>query len=149
MPRSKPLPKGLKWKNLSYDDFNRRFPRLGIRRLTERVKAGDALATEKLDKLKQNYSRSRRKYRYPERVSPGRRQGSKFRSIIVPLDTYLKIKELQKFYKAGMGALLSPLVDELFDKTYKEAELLARIEASRKKQNETPDADKPERRTHF
>jgi hypothetical protein len=150
-PGSAPLPKGLKWINLCYDDFNRRFPRIGIRRLTERVEAGDKSAEPKLAELKEYVwrYRRRRKYRYPGRYSPEKRRGSKFKSIIIPLDTYHKIKEIQKFYKAGMGAIIKPLIDELFDKTYKEAELLARIEASRKKQNETPDADKPKRRTHF
>jgi hypothetical protein len=150
-PGSAPLPKGLKWINLCYDDFNRRFPRIGIRRLTERVEAGDKSAEPKLAELKEYVWRYRRKrkYRYPGRFSPEKRKGTKFRSIMIHMETYQKIKELQKFYKAGMGSIIRPLIDELFDKTYKEAELLARIEASRKKQNETPDADKPKRRTHF
>ncbi len=145
------LPKGLKWTNLSYDDFNKRFPRIGIRRLTERVEAGDKSAEPKLAELKEHVWRYRRKrkYRYPGRYSPEKRKGTKFRSIMIHMETYQKIKELQKFYKAGMGSIIRPLIDELFDKTYKEAELLARIEANRKKASETSNPDQPRRRTHF
>ena len=72
---TKVLPKGLKWTNLSYDDFNKRFPRIGIKRLTERVENGDEEAKEKLDKLKAYVwkYRRRRKYRYPGRYSPEKR----------------------------------------------------------------------------
>ncbi len=150
-PDDKPLPKGLKWINLSYDDFNKRFPRIGIRRLTARVEAGDKSAEPKLAALKEHVWRYRRKrkYRYPGRFSPEKRKGTKFRSIMIHMETYQKIKELQKFYKAGMGSIIRPLIDELFDKTYKEAELLARIEANRKKDSETSNSDQPRRRTHF
>ena len=130
----KPLAKGRKWTNLNYDDFNLQFPRLGIQRLSKR---DDPVAKKKLAELKEHAWRNRRKrkYRYPGRYSPEKRRGTKFKSIIIPLETYHKIKELQKFYKAGMGALIKPLIDELFDKTYKEAELLARIH-SREKRDE-------------
>jgi hypothetical protein len=150
-PDDKPLPKGLKWINLSYDDFNKRFPRIGVRRLTARVEAGDKSAEPKLAELKEYVWRYRRKrkYRYPGSFSPEKRKGTKFRSIMIHMETYQKIKELQKFYKAGMGSIIRPLIDELFDKTYKEAELLARIEANRKKESETSDTTKPRRRTHF
>jgi hypothetical protein len=148
---TKVLPKGLKWTNLSYDDFNKRFPRIGVKRLTERVENGDEGARERLDKLKAYVWKYRRKrlYRYPGRYSPEKRKGTKFKSIVIPLETYHKIKEIQKFYKAGMGAIIAPLIDELFDRTYKEAELLARIEANRKKESETQDAVKPGRRIRF
>ena len=144
----KQLPRGLRWRNLNYDDFNFTFPRLGVKRLTERVKAGDKSAEPKLAELKEYVWRNRRKrkYRYPGRYSPEKRRGTKFKTIIIPLETYHKIKEIQKFYKAGMGAIIKPLIDELFDRTYKEAELLARIEANRKKESEASDADKPRRR---
>jgi predicted CopG family antitoxin len=115
------------------------------------VENGDEGAKEKLDKLKAYVwkYRRRRLYRYPGRYSPEKRKGTKFKSIMIHLETYQKIKELQKFYKAGMGSILRPLIDELFDKTHKEAELLARIEANRKKESETSDTVKPKRRTHF
>jgi siroheme synthase (precorrin-2 oxidase/ferrochelatase) len=44
-----------------------------------------------------------------------------------------------------MATIIREHIDELFETTYKEAELLARIEANRKK-DETPDPDKPRRR---
>jgi len=141
----KPLAKGRKWTNLNYDDFNLQFPRLGIERLSKR---DDPVAKKKLAELKEHTWRNRRKrkYRYPGRYSPEKRKGTKFKSIIIPLETYHKIKEIQKFYKAGMGAIIKPLIDELFDKTYKEAELLARIEANRKKEDEASNTAKPRRR---
>lgn len=144
----KPLPKGLKWRNLNYDDFNFTFPKIGVKRLTERVKAGDKSAEPKLAELKEYVWRYRRKrkYRYPGRYSPEKRRGTKFKTIIIPLETYHKIKEIQKFYKMGMGAIIKPLIDQLFEHTYKEAELLARIEANRKQESETPETDKPRRR---
>lgn len=144
----KPLPKGLKWRNLNYDDFNFTFPKIGVKRLTERVEAGDKSAEPKLAELKEYVWRYRRKrkYRYPGRYSPEKRKGTKFKTIIIPLETYHKIKEIQKFYKMGMGAIIKPLIDQLFDHTYKEAELLARIEANRKQESEAPETDKPRRR---
>jgi predicted CopG family antitoxin len=125
----KPLPKGLKWMNLNYDDFNKRFPRLGVQRLIKRVEEGDESARERLQELRAYTWRNRRKrkYRYPGRYSPSKRTRVSFKTISIHMETYHKIKELQKFYKAGMGAIITPLIDELFEKTYKEAELLARI----------------------
>lgn len=147
-PGSKPLPKGLKWTNLSYDDFNFAFPRIGVKRLKERVAAGDKSAEPKLAELQEHVWRNRRKrkYRYPGRYSPSKRKGTKFRSLMIHMETYQKLKELQKFYKKGLGAIIRPMVDELFDKTYKEAELLARIEANRKKESAASNTDKPRRR---
>jgi hypothetical protein len=147
-PGSKPLAKGLKWTALSYDAFNLAFPRLGVKRLTTRVEAGDKAAEPKLAKLKEHVWRNRRKrkYRYPGRYSPSKRRGTKFKSLMIHMETYQKLKELQKFYKKGLGAIIRPMVDELFDKTYKEAELLARIEANRKKESATSNTDKSRRR---
>ena len=51
----------------------------------------------------------------------------KFQDDLHPHGDVPQDQELQKFYKAGMGAIITPLIDELFEKTYKEAELLARI----------------------
>jgi predicted DNA-binding protein len=64
---------------------------------------------------------------------------------MVPLETHQKLKEIAKFYKKSMATIIREHIDELFETTYKEAELLARIEANRKK-DETPDTDKPRRR---
>ena len=46
---------------------------------------------------------------------------------MVPMDVYLKLKELSKFHKLSMARILREYVEALFDETYKEAELLARI----------------------
>jgi predicted DNA-binding protein len=140
----KPLAKGRQWTKMYYDDFNRKFPRLGMARLAARE---DEEGKQKLRELKEYVFRYRRKrkYRYPGRYSPDRRKGAKFHSVMVPLETHQKLKEIAKFHKKSMATIIREHIDELFDKTYKEAELLARIEANRKK-DETPDTDKPRRR---
>jgi len=144
MAEKKPLPKGRKWKNLTYDAFNRKFPRLGMARLAAR---DDPEAKEKLADLKEYVWRYRRKrkYRYPGRYSPDRRPGTKFHTVMVPLEAYQKLKEIAKFYKKSMASVLREQIDVVFEETYKQAELLARIEANRKA-DETSDSDKPRRR---
>ena len=141
----KPLPKGLKWMNLNYDDFNRRFPRLGAARLAKRK---DPVAKKKLAELKEYTWRYRRKrnYRYPGRFSPSKRLGAKFHPVMVPLDVHARLKELSKFYKKSMAQIIREHVDVLFDQAYKESEVLARIEANRKKDEEELNTDKPRRR---
>ena len=141
----KPLPKGLKWKNLNYDDFNFTFPRIGVRRLTERVKAGDKSAEPKLAELKEYVWRYRRKrnYRYPGRYSPSKRKGAKFVADMVPIDVHAKLKELAKFYKKSMSQIFREQIEPFFDETYKQAELLARIEKNREKNSVSPYVDKP------
>lgn len=140
----KPLAKGLKWTNLNYDDFNKRFPRLGMARLAKR---SDKRSQEKLAELKEYVWRNRRRrlYRYPGRYSPSKRKGAKFSSVMVPMDVFLKLKELSKFYKKSMSQILREQIEPMFDEAYKQAEVLARIEANRKK-DETPDPTQPRRR---
>lgn len=144
--KKKPLAKGLKWTNLNYDQFNRTFPRLGMARLAKR---NDAAAKKKLAELKKYVWRNRRgrKYRYPGRYSPTKREGAKFSTVMVPLDAHLKLKELSKFYNKSMSQLLREYIEPLFDETYKQAELLARIEANREKaDNAAQDTDNPVRK---
>jgi predicted DNA-binding protein len=121
----KPVAKGRKWKYMFEKDFVRKFPRLGAARLARRAK--------------------KRMYRYPGRTPPAKRAGAKFSSVMVPMDVFLKLKELSKFYKKSMSQILREQIEPMFDEAYKQAELLARIEANRKK-DETPDPDKPRRR---
>jgi len=45
-----------------------------------------------------------------------------------------------------MAQIIREHVDVLFDQAYKESEVLARIEANRKKDEEALNADKPRRR---
>lgn len=124
----KPLavPKGRQWTQLTYKAFNRTFPRLGIKRLSKRE---DPEGQRQLAELKEYVWRYRRKrkYRYPGRYSPSKRQGARFCTVMVPMDVYLKLKELSKFHKLSMARILREYVETLFDETYKEAELLARI----------------------
>ena len=141
----KPLAKGLKWTNLNYDDFNKRFPRLGMARLAKR---SDKRSQEKLAELKEYVWRNRRRrlYRYPGRYSPSKRKGAKFSSVMVPMDVFLKLKELSKFYKKSMSQILREQIEPMFDEAYKQAEILARIEANRKKDEEAFNSDQPRRR---
>lgn len=138
------VPKGLKWTNLGYDRFNRLFPRLGMKRLAART---DPVGQRKLEELKEYVWRHRRKrnYRYPGRYSPSKRKGAKFSSVMIPMDVFLKLKELSKFYKKSMSQILREQIEPMFDEAYKQAEVLARIEANRTK-DETSDPDKPRRR---
>lgn len=138
----KPVPKGLRWKNLNYDEFNRTFPRLGMRRLAART---DPKAKEKLAKLQEYVWRYRRKrnYRYPGRYSPSKRKGAKFVAVMVPIDVHAKLKELAKFYKKSMSQIFREQIEPFFDETYKQAELLARIEKNREKNSVSPYVDKP------
>lgn len=140
----KRLPKGLRWRNLNYDDFNKTFPRLGMRRLAAR---DDPEAKRKLETLKEYVWRNRRKrkYRYPGRYSPSKRTGTKFSSVMVPMDVYFKLKELSKFYKKSMSQIIREHVEPMFDEAYKQAELLARIEKNREKNSVSPYVDKPGR----
>lgn len=123
----RPTAKGRQWTFMFDRDFIRTFPRLGAARLEKRRR------------------KKRFLYRYPGREPPHKRKGKKFSSVMVPMDVYLKLKELSKFYKKSMSQIIREHVEPMFDEAYKQAELLARIEANRIK-DETPDSDKPRRR---
>ena len=67
------------------------------------------------------------------RLPPEKREGMKYKTIIIPLETYHKIKELQKTQYVGMGAIIKPLIDKLFEDTYR-------------LKNEAPNTNTPRRR---
>lgn len=115
-----------------------------MKRLAART---DPVGKRKLEELKEYVWRHRRKrnYRYPGRYSPSKRKGAKFSSVMIPMDVFLKLKELSKFYKKSMSQILREQIEPMFDEAYKQAEVLARIEANRTK-DETSDPDKPRRR---
>ena len=144
-----PLPEGRKWVNLNYDDFNKRYPRLGAARLAART---DREGKRKLKELNNYVSANGRRldgkriYRYKNRKSPSKRLGTKFASVMVPMDVHVMLKELSKFHKKSMSQIIREHVEPMFDETYKQAELLARIEANRKKDEEALNTDKPRRR---
>jgi len=87
--------------------------------------------------------------RLAKRALKRKRKGAKFSSIMVPLDVYLKLKELSKFYKKSMAQIMREQVEPLFDEAYKQAELLARIEKNKEKNSVSPYTSEPGRRTHF
>lgn len=120
--------KGRKWAFMYSKDFIRTFPRLGAARLEKRRRKKQKLL-----------------YRYPGRDAPSKRKGAKFSSVMVPMDVFLKLKELSKFYKKSMSQIIREHVEPMFDEAYKQAELLARIEKNREKNSVSPYVDKPGR----
>jgi hypothetical protein len=62
---------------------------------------------------------------------------------MVPIDVHAKLKELAKFYKKSMSQIFREQIEPFFDETYKQAELLARIEKNREKNSVSPYVDKP------
>jgi predicted CopG family antitoxin len=93
---------------------------------------------------REKYRRRRRKRKMYERtrVSPTVRG---FRSVMVRRDTYEMLFEMKIFYKQSFSKMLHKLVSIAYDKTYKQAELLARIEQNREKNSVSPYVDKPGR----
>jgi len=138
--KTKPLAKGRRWKQLNGEDFASKYPRLGAAR---------ALRREALKEEAEGPSAAKRKrrllYRYPGRLAPTLRKGAKFSAVMLPLEAHMKLREVAKFYQCSMSSILTRELDRLFDETYKEAELLVRIENNRIR-NETPDPAKPQRR---
>lgn len=146
----RPVAKGRKWATLNYDKFNNRFPILGMKRLAAR---DDPEGKEKLAALKEKYRRKlsargrkrrrggKRLYRYAGRTSPSQRKGQRFTTLSLPIETYLRLKEVSKFYKKTMTAIVRDHVEALFDEAYKQSELLARIEKNRGKNSVSPYVD--------
>jgi len=91
------------------------------------------------------YRRKRRRKRQGyerSRVSPTVRG---FRSVMVKRETYEMLFEMKIFYKQSFTKMLHKLVLIAYEKTYKQAELLARIEQNREKNSASPYIDKPGR----
>jgi hypothetical protein len=87
----------------------------------------------------------------PNRDSPGMRQGARFKTITLPEEAYLMLKELAKFYEVSIGNYAASLIVPAFMHAQQEAERLQRIEENREKakKNETPIGTDRPRRTHF
>jgi len=89
------------------------------------------------------YRRKRRRKRQGyerSRVSPTVRG---FRSVMVKRETYEMLFEMKIFYKQSFTKMLHKLVLIAYEKTYKQAELLARIEQNREKNSVSPYINKP------
>jgi hypothetical protein len=63
-----------------------------------------------------------------KRVSPSQRG---YRSIMVRRETYEMLNEMRYYYRKGFGVILQGLVEAAYDKTYKQAEILARIQRAK------------------
>lgn len=90
----------------------------------------------------------------PMRLSPAYRKNVRYKTIIMPEEAYIQLKEMALFYKLSISQMAVKLIEPAFAKAYEESMTLARIEANRQKEKEraetkTSDDDKPPRRTHF
>ena len=87
----------------------------------------------------------------PNRASPSMREGRRFKTITVPEEGYLMLKELSQFYEVSIGQYVYSLAIPAFDHALQEAERLRKIEENREKakNHETPVGTDRPRRTHF
>lgn len=87
----------------------------------------------------------------PFRDSPGMRQGARFKTVSLPEEPYLMLKELAQYYGVSLGNYAASLIIPAFMHTQEEVERLQRIEENRKKAkpHETPVGTDRPRRTHF
>jgi hypothetical protein len=103
------------------------------------------------------------------RESPSQRPGKRYKTILVPEETYVKLHEMGRLYQVSFGRIVAALVEPAFEEAYQDSLLLARIEETRQKEKElaeqqkpksgrprktdqepeAPDDSKPARRTHF
>lgn len=94
-----------------------------------------------------------RKDKQPFRDSPSMRQGARYKTITVPEEAWLMLKELSVFYKVSIGQYVYSLTIPAFDYTYQESLRLQKIEENRKKdkekRHEASNRTDPPRRTHF
>jgi hypothetical protein len=104
-----------------------------------------------------------RKYRDdPYRLSPAYRATVRWKTVIMPEEAYMQLKEIATFYKLSISKMVASLIEPAFQKAYEESMTLARIEANREKEKErveklkrqtseteTPDDSDAPRRTHF
>lgn len=88
--------------------------------------------------------RTRRRSKDPraDRLSPSQRPGSRFITVTVPAEAYVKLKEIAAFRKLSMGKAFAEIVDPAFDKVYQESLLLMRIEQTREKEKERIEAQR-------
>ena len=91
-------------------------------------------------KKRQSKSERRAQHNRPSPVIRG------FRSIMVRRSTYEMLFEMKVFYNKSFCYLMHELVNIAYKKTYKQAELLARIEANRIKDEQTPNPAQSRRR---
>jgi hypothetical protein len=87
----------------------------------------------------------------PFRDSPAMRQGARFKTITVPEEGYLMLKELAQFYEVSIGQYVYSLAIPAFDFALQESQRLQKIEENRQKDksHETPVGTDRPRRTHF
>ena len=94
-----------------------------------------------------------KKDKQPFRASPSMRQGVRYKTITVPEEAWLMLKELSAFYKVSIAQYTHSLVVPAFDHAYQESLRLKKIEENRmkdkEKRHEAQDRTDTPRRTHF
>ncbi len=106
--------------------------------------------------------RPRKRREDPYRLSPAYRKTTRWKTVIMPEEAYMQLREIATFYKLSISQMVAQLIEPAFKKAYEESMTLARIEANREKEKErveslkrktdeaqTPDNPNPPRRTHF
>jgi len=91
------------------------------------------------------------------RMSPSTRRGARFKPVAVTEEAHAKLGEIARFRKQSRLSVLTELISACYDEVYKQAELLARIEARRQQDEEriqnaktqVQDRTNTARRNHF
>lgn len=103
----------------------------------------------------------KKKLKQPDRNSPAKREGKRFKTVCLPEEGYYMLKELAAFYKVPLGFYVYSLLVPAFEHATQESLTLQRIEENRKKAEQTREALKkkepdeiqnrtqPARRDHF
>ena len=93
--------------------------------------------------------RQKRMYRkqpkQPKRESPSQRPNKRYKTILIPEETYIKLHEMGRLYQVSFGRIVAALVEPAFEEAYQDSLLLARIEETRQKERELAEQQKPKR----
>lgn len=93
--------------------------------------------------------RQKRMYRkqpkQPKRESPSQRPNKRYKTILIPEETYIKLHEMGRLYQVSFGRIVAALVEPAFEEAYQDSLLLARIEETRQKEKELAEQQKPKR----
>jgi hypothetical protein len=96
--------------------------------------------------------RKRKRKKIDTRLSPSQRKETRWVTVIMPAESYVKLKEIATFRDVPLSRAVSDIIDPEFDKVYEESLLLMRIEERRQKEEEEREAARrnfPARRTSF
>ena len=80
-----------------------------------------------------------------KRESPSQRPNKRYKTILIPEETYIKLHEMGRLYQVSFGRIVAALVEPAFEEAYQDSLLLARIEETRQKERELAEQQKPKR----